>query len=131
MNSMNCYILCHFQLLAMLNTIVGARAASRYGSGSDQMIRLQLRLPNTAFFLFPKKFTTLSRKFLQKSEFFVFAKVFAKIRVFRFRENFTIFSRKFSRKSESFVFAKIFAKIIRDFRENFRENEIFSRNEIS
>jgi hypothetical protein len=38
----NCYILCHFQFLAMFNTIVGAGAASRYGSGSssDQMLRL-------------------------------------------------------------------------------------------
>jgi hypothetical protein len=38
MNGMNCYFLFHFQLLAMFNTIVGA--ASRYGSGSDQMMRL-------------------------------------------------------------------------------------------
>jgi hypothetical protein len=29
-----------FQFLTMFNTFVGARAASRYGSGSDQMMRL-------------------------------------------------------------------------------------------
>jgi hypothetical protein len=40
MNGMNCYILSHFQLLAMFNTIVGAGAASCYGSGSDQMMWL-------------------------------------------------------------------------------------------
>jgi hypothetical protein len=35
-------VLCHFTFLAMINTIVGAGAASRYGSGSgsDQMMRL-------------------------------------------------------------------------------------------
>jgi hypothetical protein len=38
--------LCHFKFLAMINTIVGAGAASRYGSDSDQMMRLRLR--NTA-----------------------------------------------------------------------------------
>jgi hypothetical protein len=37
---MNCFILSQFQFLAMFNTIVGAGAASRYGSGSDQMMRL-------------------------------------------------------------------------------------------
>jgi hypothetical protein len=37
---LNCYILCHFKFLIMINTIVGAGAASRYGSGSDQMMRL-------------------------------------------------------------------------------------------
>jgi hypothetical protein len=43
----NCYILCHFKFLIMINTIVGvgavgagAGAASRYGSGSDQIMRL-------------------------------------------------------------------------------------------
>jgi hypothetical protein len=44
----NCYILCHFKLLTMIYTIVragtvGAGASSRYGSGSDQMMRLRLR----------------------------------------------------------------------------------------
>jgi hypothetical protein len=63
-------------------------------------------------------FANFSRKFSQKSEFFVFAK--------NIRENVTIFSRKFSRKSEFFVFTKIFAKISRYFRENFRENRSFS-----
>jgi hypothetical protein len=38
-------ILCHFKFLTMINTIVGAGAvgagaASRYGSGSDQKMRL-------------------------------------------------------------------------------------------
>jgi hypothetical protein len=85
----------------------------------------------------------------------VFAKLFAKIGVFRFCENFrekyTRVSRKFSRKSAFSVFAKIVAKNlgdfrenwrfpfsrklsgknISDFRENFRENENFSQNEIS
>jgi hypothetical protein len=42
----NCYILCRFQFLTMFYTIVGAgvvRAgvASRYGSGSDQKMRLR------------------------------------------------------------------------------------------
>jgi hypothetical protein len=41
----NCYILCHFNFLTMKDTIIGAGdlgagAASRYGSGSDQMMRL-------------------------------------------------------------------------------------------
>jgi hypothetical protein len=41
----NCYILCHIKFLNIINTIVGAGAvgagaASRYGSGSDQMMRL-------------------------------------------------------------------------------------------
>jgi hypothetical protein len=39
----NGYILCHIKFLTMINTIVGAGAASRYGSGSDQMMRLRLR----------------------------------------------------------------------------------------
>jgi hypothetical protein len=62
--------------------------------------------------------------------FCIFAKIVAKISVFRFRVNFCKnmrFLRKFSRKSAFFVFAKIFAKILRDF----RENENFSRNKIS
>jgi hypothetical protein len=44
----NCYILCHFKFLTMIYTIVraGAGATLRYGSGSDQMMRLRLR--NTA-----------------------------------------------------------------------------------
>jgi hypothetical protein len=44
---MNCYILCHFKFLTMIYAIVragavgaGAGAASRDGSGSDQMMRL-------------------------------------------------------------------------------------------
>jgi hypothetical protein len=41
----NCYILCHFKFLTRIYTIVrdgavGAGAASRYGSGSDQKMRL-------------------------------------------------------------------------------------------
>jgi hypothetical protein len=32
--------LCHFKFLTMKNTTVGAGAASRYGSGSDQKRRL-------------------------------------------------------------------------------------------
>jgi hypothetical protein len=38
----NCYILCNFKFLTMIYTIVGAGAASRYGSGSGsyQMMRL-------------------------------------------------------------------------------------------
>jgi hypothetical protein len=36
----NCYILGHFKFLTMIYTIVRAGAASRYGSGSDQMMRL-------------------------------------------------------------------------------------------
>jgi hypothetical protein len=36
----NWYILCFFQLLTMFNTIFGAGAASRHGSGSDQKMRL-------------------------------------------------------------------------------------------
>jgi hypothetical protein len=41
----NCYILCNFQFLTMFNTTVGAGAAragaaSCYGSGSDQKMRL-------------------------------------------------------------------------------------------
>jgi hypothetical protein len=41
----NYFILSHFQFLTMFNTIVGAGAvgagtASRYGSGSDQKMRL-------------------------------------------------------------------------------------------
>jgi hypothetical protein len=39
----NCYILCQFKFPTMITTIVGAGAvgaASRYGSGSDQMMRL-------------------------------------------------------------------------------------------
>jgi hypothetical protein len=32
-----------FQFLTMLNTNVGAGAASRYGCGSEQMMRLRLR----------------------------------------------------------------------------------------
>jgi hypothetical protein len=49
--------LCHFKFLTMINTIVGAGAvgagavgagaASRYGSGSDQNMRLRLR--NTVY----------------------------------------------------------------------------------
>jgi hypothetical protein len=67
-----------------------------------------------AFFRFLENFTTFSRKFSRKSDFFVFAKI---SRYFRenFREN-QIFS----------FFAKIFAKISRYFRENFRENLSFS-----
>jgi hypothetical protein len=38
------YLFCHFKFLTMINTIVGAGAALRYGSGSgsgsDQMMRL-------------------------------------------------------------------------------------------
>jgi hypothetical protein len=34
------YILCHFSILTMFNTIVEAGAASRYGSGSDQKMQL-------------------------------------------------------------------------------------------
>jgi hypothetical protein len=37
----NCYIFCHFKFLTMIYTIAGA--ASRYGFGSDQMMRLRLR----------------------------------------------------------------------------------------
>jgi hypothetical protein len=37
----NCYILCHFSIPNHVVTIVGAGAASGYGSGSDQMIRLR------------------------------------------------------------------------------------------
>jgi hypothetical protein len=58
MNGMN---LCHFQLLAMFNTTVGAgaRAASRYGSGSDQMMRLLAALapaPEHCVFWISNKF---------------------------------------------------------------------------
>jgi hypothetical protein len=46
-------ILCHFKFLTMIYTnvragVIGAGASSRYGSGSNQKMRLQLRLRNTA-----------------------------------------------------------------------------------
>jgi hypothetical protein len=34
-------ILCHFKFLTMIKNIVGAGAASGYGSASDQMMRLR------------------------------------------------------------------------------------------
>jgi hypothetical protein len=52
-NELTVFILCHFKFQTMINTIVGAGAASRYGS--DQMMRLRLRntgkITNILFFL--------------------------------------------------------------------------------
>jgi hypothetical protein len=129
MNGMNCYILCNFQLLAMFNTTVGAgaRAASSYSSGSDQMMRLQFRLRNTAFFGFKKIFSRKLNSFLQ--QFLLKICVFVLAKMLRdFCEHFRLFSfpRKFSRNSEFFVFAKI----SRYFRENYtRFSRKFSRKQ--
>jgi hypothetical protein len=108
--------------------------ASRYGSSSDQMMRLHLRLRNIAFFFISQK------NFVKKIKL-IFETIFAKICVFfiakmlrdfcehfrlfsfprKFSQKFTTFSRKFLGKSEFFVFAKI----SRYFRENIRENQSF------
>jgi hypothetical protein len=55
----NCYIMCHFKFLTMINAIVGVGAvgaASRYGSGSNQMMRLRLRNTDLNKCLDPIKF---------------------------------------------------------------------------
>jgi hypothetical protein len=64
--TINCLILCHFQLLTLFNTIfrtgvvgAGAGAASRYGSDSDQMMRL-LAAPAPQHWLWVCNFTFFS-----------------------------------------------------------------------
>jgi hypothetical protein len=58
--------LCHFKFLTMINTIVGAGAvgagagaASRYGSGSDQNMRLLAAPAPQHWFLPPFRYTCL------------------------------------------------------------------------
>jgi hypothetical protein len=98
---------------ACMNWMVWARAASRYGSGSDQIMRL--RLHNIAFFYFSKKF------FLENKTHFW--NNFRKNLCFRYCENVTRFLRTFL---PFFVSSKIFAKISLHFCENFHENQSFS-----
>jgi hypothetical protein len=96
------FFISHFQLLAMFNTIVGAiaeeagsGAASRYGSGSDQMMQLlegPAPAPQHCIFWISKKNSENNTHFRKNRSFSrKFYDIFAKISRY-FCEN-EIFSR--------------------------------------